>query len=611
MSFFTELKRRNVFKVGVAYAIVAWLIVQVISAVHYPLHLPDWFDTVVIILLIIGFILAIIFTWAFELTPEGIKATTAEGPARYHTQTTSQRLNYFIIGVLVLVVAFLLVKDNVLKESPEVTGKTPGASTVAVTSSPSKKAEEQAGPTAPPNSIAVLPFVNMSEDKANEYFADGIAEELLNQLAKIRGLQVAGRTSSFYFKGKTEDFKVIGEKLGVAHILEGSVRKAGDRVRITTQLIKAADGYHLWSETYDRTLDDIFTVQDEIARSVANALQITLGVGDLGRTPGMTRNVEAYENFLAGRSLIYKRNRENVSQAMERLEQAVALDPEFAVAWVALADIYQTAGAVYMPERAEEYFAKRDAAIERVLALVPEADYALRIKAQQSGDWVETERLLKQALAQNPEDVETNSAYGTFLNNVGRPTEAIEYLQRAVRLEPLDANPHFALGLTFEYMGNPAAAAAAFKQAGEISNDTTVSDTSLLVLALEASDQAGIDKYLAPDNWARKYLDNPAGIETEIRQRLTEPANANNPYNRQAFAVWAAYFGNYELALEIWQGLPGGLVQVSWRPIMKPMRQLPGFKDLVTKIGLVDYWRTTSNWGEFCHPTGEDDFECN
>ena len=618
MSFFAELKRRNVFRVGVAYAIVAWLLIQVAATVLPTFDAPRWVLQTITFIIILGFPIAIFLAWVYELTPEGIKVTTPAGPAQFHTQTTGQRLNYFIIGVLVLAVAFLVVDNYVLTEDRS------QKSEVRMERSTDNMAEKipetdnkgHATEAIPDNSIAVLPFVNMSEDKANEYFADGIAEQLLDQLAKIHGLQVAGRTSSFYFKGRNESFQAIGEKLGVANILEGSVRKSGDRVRITTQLIKASDGYHLWSETYDRTMEDIFTIQDEIARSVANALQITLGVGELGRTPGMTRNVEAYENFLAGRSLYYKLNRDNVSQAIDRLEQAVALDPDFAVAWATLINVYEDAGALFFPKRAEEYFAKRDAARARVLALVPEADYALRIKAQQSGDWVEIERLLKQALAQNPEDVGTNVEYGAFLENVGRPPEAIEYVQRAVRREPLDAVTHMWLGLTYEYMGNPAASAAAFKQTGEISNDTatsSISSTSLLVLALEANDQARIDQYLAKDSWVRKYLDNPAGVEKEIRQRLIEPVNTNNPYIRQSFAVWAAYFGKYELALEIWQEIAdkGFTTNVFWRPIMKPMRQLPGFKDLVTKIGLVHYWRTTGNWGEFCHPVGKDDFECN
>ena len=298
MSFFAELRRRNVFKVGVAYAIVAWLIVQVVSAIHNPLHLPDWFDTVVILLLIIGFILAIIFAWAFELTPEGIKATTTTGPDQYHTQTTGQRLNYFIIGVLVLVVAFLLGKDFVLKESPEVADEASAPSAVRERAAPEKTNEDITEPSAPPNSIAVLPFTNMSSDPEQEYFADGIAEELLNSLARIKGLEVRGRTSSFYFKGKKEDLHSISEMLNVEYIIEGSVRKAGEQVRITVQLINTRTDNHIWSETYERTMDDIFAIQDQIASAVVQALEISLGVAELSHLPGMTRNVRAYDAYL-------------------------------------------------------------------------------------------------------------------------------------------------------------------------------------------------------------------------------------------------------------------------------------------------------------------------
>jgi TolB-like protein/Tfp pilus assembly protein PilF len=615
MSFVTELKRRNVFKVGIAYAIVAWLLIQITDTVAPALHLPEWTLTLIVYLLIIGFILALFLAWAYEITPEGIKPTTEVAPGDSITQRTGQKLNYIVTVLLVLVVAFVVIDNYVLKDGARDSGLVAQKEKTSDTTTDEGQRTRNQGQVTNDiieNSIAVLPFADMSPDKNLEYFADGIAEELLNQLAKIRGLQVAGRTSSFYFKGKTEDFKIIGEKLGVAHILEGSVRKAGDRVRITTQLIKAADGYHLWSETYDRTMEDIFTIQDEIARSVANALQITLGVGDLGRTPGMTRNVEAYENFLAGRSLFYRLNRENVARAIERLEQAVALDTEFAVAWGTLIIVYTAAGQAIFPQKAVEYLAKRDAARARVIALVPEADYVLGLKAQQSGDWVEVERLRKQALTQNPSQYETNFQYGQFLSTVGRPTEAIEYSQRAVRLEPLDTIPHIFLGLTYEYTGNPAAAAEEFKTVGELSNNPALSNTSLLVLALEANDRALIDEYVAPDAPMRKYLDNPEGVEAHLRQLLTEPASTTNPYNRQAVAVWAAYFGKYDLALEIWQEIAGrDFILVFWRPIMKPMRRLPGFKDLVTKIGLVDYWRTTGNWGEFCHPVGENDFECN
>ena len=626
MSFFAELKRRNVFKVGVAYAIVAWLLIQIVATVFPILALPDWTTRFITIVVIIGFPIAILLAWIYELTPEGIKVTASEGPAQYHTQTTGQRLNYFIIGVLVLLVAFLVVDNYVLNSGTRDSG--PGARQEKITTAggndgPAANDKGQATNGIPNNSIAVLPFKNMSSDPEQEYFADGIAEQLLDQLAKIHGLQVAGRTSSFTFKGRNEDLRIIGEKLGVAHILEGSVRKAGDRVRITTQLIKATDGYHLWSETYDRKMDDIFAIQDDIARSVANALQITLGIGELGQTPGMTRNVEAYEAFLAGRSLMRNATRENVSRAIEQLEQAVALDPNFAIGWSALAGSYGAAGGTFIPEKAKEYFAKSDAAGARVIELVPEADYALRIKAQKSGDRVEVERLYKQALSQDPENSDTNMGYGQFLLDVGRSKEAVEYFRRAVRVEPLASITHLFLGNTYEVSGNSAAAAESFKQGRELSNDPTIPNTALLVLALEKNDKTRIEEYRtqvpspggSPNPGAptlgqvtRALLDDPTNAETELNQFLTDPTFAN-PFNRTAIAVWASYFGEYKLALRIWKEVndPGWSI---WRPIYQGMRRLPGFKDLVTKAGLVDYWRRTGNWSEFCHPKDDDDFEC-
>jgi adenylate cyclase len=252
-SVWAELKRRNVIKVAVAYAIVAWLLVEVASTVLPTFEAPRWVLQTVTFVIILGFPLALILSWAFELTPEGLK------------------------------------RERQASAGEEVTGQ------AVVT--------EQ--------SVAVLPFVDMSPDKDQEYFSDGIAEELLNQLSKLRGLHVAGRTSSFSFKNKDDDLQQIAEKLHVAHILEGSVRKAGNRVRITAQLIKASDGYHLWSDTFDRDLVDIFAIQDETARAVAEALSIALGVGESDLGAGGTRNFDAYDAFLAARSLRYQEGRGN------------------------------------------------------------------------------------------------------------------------------------------------------------------------------------------------------------------------------------------------------------------------------------------------------------
>jgi adenylate cyclase len=464
-----------------------------------------------------------------------------------------------------------------------------------------------------PKTIAVLPFENLSPEKDQEYFADGIAEELLNSLTRISELEVRGRTSSFYFKDRDEDLRTISKMLNVEYILEGSVRKAGEQVRITVQLINTGKDAHIWSETYERAMDDIFAIQDDIAQSVADALQITLGVGELGRAPGMTSNIAAYDAFLAGRSLKLQGGRENTSQAIERLEQAVALDPDFSIGWNALADTYAQA-VDWIPERAEEFVAKREAAFFCVVELAPETDFALLIAARRSGDMMEEERLYKKALALNPANFDTNYGYGWFLNCMGRPTEAIDYIQRLVRMEPLSSGAHMWLGLTYELSGNSDAAAMAMKKARDLSNDPTFFNSGLLVLALEENNRALIDEYsaLTQDPVMHTLLDTPEQAGDEIRVLLADPAY-NNPINLTGIAVWASYFGEFELALQASREAIRSNYYNVWtirRPIHKGMRQLPEFKDLVREFGLVDYWRATGNWGDFCHPVGEDDFVC-
>ena len=474
-----------------------------------------------------------------------------------------------------------------------------------------------------PKTIAVLPFDNLSPDPDQAYFADGIAEELLNSLTRISELEVRGRTSSFSFKDEKKDLPSISKKLNVEYIMEGSVRKAGEQVRITVQLINTQKDAHIWSKTYRRTMDDILAIQDDIAQSVAEALQITLGVGELGREPGMTGNTAAYDAFLAGRSLTLQGGRENTSQAIEQLEHAVALDPDFAIGWDDLASAYNQAVNL-IPERAKEFAAKREAALSRVVELIPETDLALRIAASRSGDRMEVERLYKKALTLAPADYETNSGYGWFLNSVGRPTEAIDYFQRGVRLEPLVSTSHVWLGSTYEFSGNCDAAAMAMKKARDLSDQPTVPNGGLLVLAMEENKRALIDEYLALvlntellgnisdtrniNEVMQTLLDTPEKAGAELRLFMADPAY-NNPMLRSGIAVWASYFGEHELALQAYRESTG-LHVYFWRPIHKGMRQLPGFKDLVRDLGLVDYWRTSGNWSDFCRPVGDDDFVC-
>jgi adenylate cyclase len=478
-----------------------------------------------------------------------------------------------------------------------------------------------------PNTIAVLPFDDISPEKDQEYFADGIAEELLNSLTRISELEVRGRTSSFYFKGRKEDLRTISEMLNVEYILEGSVRKAGEQVRITVQLINTRKDAHIWSETYEHTMDDIFAIQDDIAQSVAEALQITLRVGELGRVEGMTSNVAAYDAYLLGRSLWLRPGRENISQAIEQLEKAVAIDPDFAIGWNALANAYNLA-VPYIPERGEEFLSKGKAALSRVVELIPETDFALRIAATRSGDLVEVERLYKKALALAPANYDTNYDYGWFLNKMGRPTEAIDYCKRLVRLEPLASSSHLWLGMTYELSGKINAAVMAMKKARDLSDQPAVPNGGLMLLAMEENNRALINEYVALvvntellgnisdtrdiNQVMHALLDTPEEAGAELRLFLTDPAY-NNPMNLTGIAVWASYFGEFEIALQACResiGLNPDMIWQIWRPIQKGMRQLPGFKDLVRELGLVDYWRKSGKWGDFCRPVSDDDFEC-
>jgi TolB-like protein len=322
MSLIAELKRRNVFRVGVAYAIVGWLLIEITATTFPILKLPDWSVTLVTALVLIGFPLALIVAWAFELTPEGIKRETDVDRAESVRHATGRRLDFIIIGFLVLAVVYLVVDRFELTSEPE------QAEVTAEQIFSAKRATRG-------KSIAVLPFVNMSSDPEQEYFSDGLSEEILNLLAKIPDLKVIGRTSSFAFKGKNEDLRTIGQALDVSTVLEGSVRKSGERVRVTAQLIDVSNGAHLWSESYDRTITDIFAVQDDVASKIIAALQIHVGTAPTRGRP--TENAEAYSLFLKGRDAM---NHFDAPSAGKFLLEAVELDPVFAEAHELLAYTY-------------------------------------------------------------------------------------------------------------------------------------------------------------------------------------------------------------------------------------------------------------------------------
>ena len=435
MSFFDELKRRNVFRVGIAYAITAWLIMQVTDTFAPALRLPEWFPTAVAFLLLIGLPFALFFAWAFELTPDGLRREGDVDPEQSIKPQTARKLDRMIIVVLVMVVGVLLL-DRFYAE--EETASEPFSSNVVeVAVTPVARSAD--GQT----SVAVIPFVNMSDDQQNEYFSDGISEELLNVLVRIEGLRVPSRTSSFTFKGSDKNLTEIGHALQVDHILEGSVRKSGDRIRVTAQLIDVRTDTHLWSDTYTRQLDDIFAVQDEIAQAIVEALKLTLSVGDKKKLADhSTNNVKAYNQYLLGRHLWNQRSSQSLAAAIKPLREAVEMDPQFDQAWAALADVY-----VILPEykagSVEKSISLARSATQRALAINPDSARALSTsgyyKAFYDYDWEGANSDFLRAIEIEPGYATGHQWYAEALGSQGQIEEALQQTKLAAKADPLSA----------------------------------------------------------------------------------------------------------------------------------------------------------------------------
>ena len=320
MSLFNELKRRNVFRVGIAYIVVAWLLLQVADVVLNNITAPGWVFQAIMLVLGLGFPVTLIFAWAFEMTPEGIKKEKDVDRSQSITPRTGRKLDYAIIALLVLALGYFVWESRF---------SAPGEQVVAGIESSDEAAQDETP------SVAVLPFVNMSANADNEYFSDGLTETLLHILAQLPDLKVAARTSAFAFKGTNTDVREIGNTLGVAHVLEGSVQRSGDRVRITAQLIRTDDGFHVWSEVFDRTLEDIFAIQDEIAGEVATALSDSLGASNIGRVA--TQDLGAYDLYLKGLAQQAIGSYSSLTEAESMFKQSLAADPSFTEAKLALA----------------------------------------------------------------------------------------------------------------------------------------------------------------------------------------------------------------------------------------------------------------------------------
>ena len=583
-SLFSELKRRNVYKVAVAYAVVGWLVIQVTATIVPALHLPDGLTSAVVVLILVGFPVALVIAWAFEMTPEGMKRTADVSPDEVLPRWSRRKFGAFVVGASVIAAALLAYQ--LFKSATA-----PATEEIAATKS------------IPQKSIAVLPFLNLSADKNDEYLSDGMTEELLNVLTKVKSLHVPGRSSSFAFKGKNEDdiFRKVGEQLHVNTVLEGSVRKAGDKLRITAQLVNVADGYHLWSETYDRDMKDILAMESDVARRVVEALQVQLGVDEeraFAKKP--TENPEAHRLYLLGRYHFAKFTRAGWTNAIHYFEQALQVDPNFALAYCGLADTYGWAGGQLMPGR--EAWAKEMELAQKALDLDPnlaeahlsmgtalfsvlgphasekELDRAVELNPNlpliydqygwtfsEMGRFDDAIAAEKKALQLDPLNTFLNTDLAFFLYWAHRYEEATTQIRKTLELDPNNAFAHSILGWCLIWKGNKAEATAEFQKS------TTLDDLPWYVSSLGYAYAASGDRAKAEQ--ILHHLDELA------KQRYVSPANRA--------AVYLG-LGDNEKALDWLEKAYEDRDPIFWwingDQLYDSVRQAPRFEALVQKV---------------------------
>jgi len=480
LSLFAELKRRNVFRVAAAYLALGWIVTQVTSTVAPMLHLPEWVGPVVLWIGVIGFPFVVLFSWIYELTPEGLKKEREVERSDSITNLTARRLDYVIIGLLVVAIGLFAVREFRPQEKERLT--VVASARDAAAPAPAAVSEDR--------SVAVLPFVDMSAARDQEYFADGISEEVLNLLAKVPQLRVIARTSSFSFKGKEADIAEIARKLNVSNVLEGSVRKSGDTLRITAQLIRASDSSHLWSQTYDRKLTDVFAVQDEIAAAVVDQLKVTL----LGAAPkARVTDPKAYGLFLQARAVSRQYSAEALQHAVNLYKQALAIDPSYAPAWNDLAFVYfelMDQGVLTMDQGRR---LGRDAvnhALEHDPSFAPAYATAAVFDGIVERDYAAAARHLEQGIALDPANLDVIGVAGAVARRLGRLEQAIALGEYDVARDPVSTEGYDGLALAYRYSGRLDDSIAAYRKFLALAPDAGWAHTALGDVLLQHGDAA-------------------------------------------------------------------------------------------------------------------------
>ncbi|HKB77596.1 MAG TPA: tetratricopeptide repeat protein [Myxococcales bacterium] len=570
-----ELKRRRVFRALLGYAIIAFAVLQIIEPIIHGLQLPDWTLSLVVVGIGIGFPLTLALAWVFDLSASGIERTRpvpVEG---------SRRASVAWLALLAAGVALL------------------GVAVVAWHFALRPGARGPAAPSAP--SVAVLPFVNMSAQKDDEYFSDGITEEVINALANVEGLRVVSRTSAFAFKGKNLSVRKIGEELAVATVLEGSVRRQGDDVRIVAQLINAVDGYHLWSKTYDRKLENVFAVEDELARSITDALRPQL----LKQAPPLvgqaTASTEAHDLYLRGRHFWNKRTTDDLKRAAALFRQALDLDPRYALAHAGLADSYALL-AEYSPVRPGDVLPQAAEHARKALELDPalaEPHATVGLLAMSEYDWTAAEREFKRAIELRSAYATAHQWYALLLVTLGRLAEARVQAEQAVQLDPASPVVNNMLGLVLYASGDYPRAIEAFRRTLELEPGAAMARGFLAcayvgagrkqeALAEIAHVSDGDLDHAALRAWVLWSAGERDAARQLARELLDRPGRG--PMRPGLQAALYAYLGERDRAFALldraYAEKDWSLREVKVSPMLDPLRDDPRFAKLLKKLNL-------------------------
>lgn len=608
-----ELKRRKVFRVAVVYAVVAWVLAQAADILLGNFGAPAWVFQSFVIVLALGFPVALLLAWALELTPDGIQrdgADTGRNPALAGVSVSRRRI---VVALVTILGMGLGTGWLVMAPGPLSTVTPPAAGSAHVS-------------TEAAQSIAVLAFADLSPEGDQEYFSDGIAEEILNALVRVEGLKVAGRTSSFHFKGRNEDLRAIGATLGVAHILEGSVRKQGERVRITAQLIRSDDGFHLWSETYDGDLSDVFELQERIARAITTELEVVLrGDQQEQLVPISTRDAEAYALYLEATAIFNRRDGQRFPEAVSKLERALALDPGFARAHARLAAVHVVAPAYteVLPDAAHaaaEEHARLALEIDPAMA-EPQAVLANALQSERR--FSEAQTVFERALALNPNDVTTTFWFATHLWSTGYLAQGADLLDRVLAIDPLLPNALVWRAAAYHNEGDLESGERLALRAKEVGIAHVGHIMSGFLVARGREAEAirglgeGLDAMMAGDRGdltmvlARGMIEGGEARETALR-RIDDYLASEPPVLSGVVAHALERLGGADRALRLVQDRPTDndaiFFSSLWGREGGPRRS-PAFPEFVRRTGLADLWERKGP-PDLCRRLGPRDYDC-